>query len=111
LRVATLVLPLLLIGCGSAGPRLERSDAAPLIALTHRIAHERGCAQGRDARALRVEATRIVNTGRVPAELLEPLSSAVNVLVADTATCVGSPTHDPTREARDLEDWLKAKSR
>ena len=72
-----------LAGCGggAGGPRLAHSDAAPLISLSHRIGHEGACAQARDIPQLRSKAVALVQTGRVPADLQEPLMSGVNALV------------------------------
>ena len=79
----------MLAGCGGdGGPRLERADAAPLVALAHRIPHEGACAQARDIGALRTRVTALVNAGRVPSELQETLSSGVNALAAQTPTCL-----------------------
>jgi hypothetical protein len=91
---------LLLAGCGgTSAPKLDRADAAPLIALAHRIAHEGGRGRARDIPRLQRRVIALVNSGRVPAKLQEPLTSAVNGLMLD-----------PRRRARDLEDWLKQTS-
>jgi hypothetical protein len=42
----------------------------------------------------------LINSGRVPGELQEPLSSAANALAVN-----------PSRRARTLEDWLRKNSR
>lgn len=84
-----LLIAAALAGCGGdGGPRLERADAAPLVALAHRIPHESACAQARDIAALRTRVTALVNAGRVPAKLQESLSSGVNALAAQTPTCL-----------------------
>jgi hypothetical protein len=38
----------------------------------------------------------LINNGRVPGELQEPLASAANALAVN-----------PSRRARDLEEWLR----
>ena len=109
-------------GCGGSGvPRLDRSAAAPLIALAHRIAQEGTCGQA-ERRVI-----ALVNAGRAPAELREPLSSAANALVELAPPCVPElgpartePTllqsskvepvphaSTPSQEARNLEEWLR----
>jgi hypothetical protein len=75
-------------GSGDAGPRLARADAAPLIALAHRIGHEGACAQARDIRELGSRAIALVNAQKVPAELTESLMSGVNALAEQTPPCV-----------------------
>lgn len=90
-RPETLLLAavvLLLGGCGGGGAHLRRSDAAPLISLAGRIAHEAPCAQARDIRALDRRRVALVNAGKVPRTLQEPLSSGVNALVAQTPPCL-----------------------
>jgi hypothetical protein len=90
---------LLVVGCGGKSvPKLAHADAAPLIALAHRIAHEGNRGQARDIPRLQSRVIALINTGRVPADLQEPLSSAANGLVE---------TSSPARNARDLEAWLK----
>jgi hypothetical protein len=80
----------LLAACGSGGgPVLERGDAAELISLAHRIAGEGGCAQSRDIPRLHARTIALVNAGRVPQELQEPLVSGVNALAAETPECAG----------------------
>jgi len=86
--LAAAAAAVLLAGCGGDAPHLRRADAAPLLALAHRIPGESACAQARDIRALAATRTRLVNAGRVPAELLEPLSSAVNALLESAPPCV-----------------------
>lgn len=90
-------------GCGGGRgtPRLERSDAAPLIALAHRIPHEGACAQARDIALLRRRAIALVNARRVPAELQEPMMSGVTALGADAPVCLAkvspaAPSPPPT---------------
>jgi hypothetical protein len=78
----------LLAGCGGAGPRLARQDAAPLITLADRIAREGPCAQARDIQALDNARIALVNGHRVPQALQESLSSGVNALVALTPPCL-----------------------
>ena len=90
----------LLAGCGGRTPRLERSDAAPLVALAHRVPGEAACAQARDIRTLRRRAIALVNAGRVPAELQEPLMSGVAALAEQTPVCLpkvpaSSPSPQP----------------
>jgi len=81
-RAALLTIAaVLLAGCGGGGPHLARRDVAPLIALADRIPLETPCAQARDIRALRARSVALVNAGRVPAALQEPLISGVNALV------------------------------
>jgi hypothetical protein len=82
-----------LAGCGGAGPpRLRQADAAPLIALARQIAHEDPCGQTRDIAKLRARAIALVNAGRVPGELQEPLMSGVSALGADTPICLAKVT-------------------
>jgi len=91
---------LLLAGCGGTStPRLDHADAAPLIALAHRIANEDGRGRARDVPRLQRRVIALINAGRVPARLQEPLSSAANALAVA-----------PSR-ARVLEDWLRQNSR
>lgn len=78
-----------LTGCGaSAGPHLRRADAAPLIRLAQRIAHEGACAQVRDIPRLQAAAIRLVDRRRVPARLQEPLVSGVNALAGELPVCL-----------------------
>ena len=79
---------LVVAGCGSNGPHLQRSAAAPLIALADRIPREGACAQARDIRALKRQLVSLVNAGRVPASLQESLFSGVNALVVQTPPCL-----------------------
>ena len=84
-----------LAGCGGhAGPRLARADAAPLIALTDRIAHEGRCAQARDIRELDRLRLELVQSRRVPAALLEQFSAGVNALTEQTPTCLPAVAAD-----------------
>jgi len=77
-----------LAGCGGGGaPRLAHADAAPLIALAHRIAHEPSCAQAHDIARLRKRAIALVNAHRVPDELQEPMMSGVAALAAEAPRC------------------------
>ena len=93
-------------GCGSAGsPKLEHVDGAALIALSHRIAGEGACAQARDISRLRARAIALVNAGKVPAELQEPLMSAVGALGAEQPLCLptvttAKPSPSPAPEKR-----------
>jgi hypothetical protein len=66
---------------------LARADVAPLVALAHRIQHEGPCAQRRDIALLEQRAVHLVNSGRVPGELQDPLLSGVNALSADRPLC------------------------
>jgi hypothetical protein len=95
MRAALLVGAVFLVGCGGSEPRLARTDAQPLIALTTRIAHEGACAQARDIAAVRARALRLVNEGRVPAKLQEPFLSGVNALGEQTPACVPAVTPTP----------------
>lgn len=69
---------------------MARTDAAPLIALAHRIPGERPCAQARDIRALQAKAIVLVNARRVPASLQDSLMSGVNALHEQTPVCLPS---------------------
>jgi hypothetical protein len=87
--VLILTAAVVLAGCGGAGgPHLTRQDAAPLITLADRIAREAPCAQARDIRALSTLRTTLLNAGKVPSELQEPLSSGVNALAALAPPCL-----------------------
>jgi hypothetical protein len=83
---------------------LDRSDAAALIALAHRVPDEGVCAQSRDIRALRQRAIALVNAGRVPTELQEPLMSGVGALADQTPVCLptvpAAATSPPPSPAR-----------
>jgi hypothetical protein len=92
---------LLFAGCGGkSAPKLDRADAAPLIALARRIAHEGSGGRARDIPRLQRRVISLINSGRVPGELQEPLSSAANALAVN-----------PSRRARALETWLWESSR
>jgi hypothetical protein len=95
MRVALLAGAVFLVGCGSSEPRLARTDAQPLIALTTRIAHEGACAQARDIAAVRARVLRLVNEGRVPAKLQEPFLSGANALGEQAPACVPAVTPTP----------------
>jgi hypothetical protein len=89
----SLVLAALVAGCGGQpAPKLQHSDAAQLIALTDRIATEDACGQVRDIAGVSTRAIQLVNQGRVPAELQEPLLAGVNALATHHPQCV-QPTH------------------
>ena len=89
-----------LAGCGgSSGPHLARSDAAPLISLTHRIAVEGTCAQAHDISTLRARTVALLKTHRVPAALQEPLFSGVNALAATQPVCLPSTPASTTTPA------------
>jgi hypothetical protein len=76
---------------------MPRAAAAPLIALSHRIAHEGACAQSRDIAKLQRQAVALVNARRVPADLAEPLISGVNALAERPPLCMPSvPSSGPT---------------
>jgi hypothetical protein len=96
MRLAVLVIAVFLVGCGSSEPRLDRSDVKPLLALTARIANEGACGQARDIAAVKRQAIRLVNQGRVPAKLQEPFLSGVNALGEQTPACVPAVTPAPT---------------
>ena len=67
---------------------MARSDAAPLITLSHRISREGVCAQSRDIPELQDRAIALVNAHRVPATVAESLISGVNALAAQTPVCL-----------------------
>jgi hypothetical protein len=101
LAVSLTVCSALVAGCGSnGGPKLAHADGAALTNLVHRIAGESRPARTRDIGRLQARAIALVNARRVPAELQEPLLSAVNALTT------GRP-----HAARDLEAWLRRYSR
>ena len=105
LAVSLTVCSALVAGCGSnAGPKLDHADGAPLIALAHRIASEDGRGRARDIPRLRDRTISLINAGKVPAKLQEPLLSMVNALGA-------APSQTPAHQARDLEAWLLRHSR
>jgi len=90
----------LVAGCGSNGsPKLEHADGAALIALAHRIADEGSCAQARDIPRLRAQAIALVNAGKVPPDLQEPLMSAVGALGAQQPLCLPAVTATATTPA------------
>jgi hypothetical protein len=99
------------VACGAQEPRLKRADAAPLLALTTRIAGEGPCAQARDLPRLRGRAIALVNRHAVPPELQEPLLSEVNGLAARNVSCT-PPTPNPAvrLRARNLAAWLSENS-
>jgi hypothetical protein len=93
---------LLLVACGSqSGPRLTHADGTQLIALTDRIAAHGSCKPRRRS-ALTARAIELVNSGRVPSGLQEPLLARVNALAEDTPACT---------RARELHAWLARHSR
>jgi hypothetical protein len=80
-------------GCGSSSsPKLEHADGAALIVLAHRIGTEGACAQARDIPRLRAKAIALVNAGKVPADLQEPLMSAVGALGSEQPLCLPTVT-------------------
>jgi hypothetical protein len=88
LAVSLTACSALVAGCGAShGPKLAHADGAALIALARRISGEDACAQRRDIARLRSRAIALVNAGRVPAELQEPLISAVGALAALQPAC------------------------
>jgi len=87
LALPWLVLCVALAGCGDSTPKLGHDDAAGLIRLTNAIAGEGACAQARDISAVSARAIQLVNQGRVPAELQEPLLAGVNALAAHHPSC------------------------
>jgi hypothetical protein len=102
---------LALAGCGgSTAPKLARGDASPLIALAHRVAHEGTCGQSRDIPKLQRRVIALINSGRIPAALQEPLSSAANALAEVRPACTGRPEPAPSRRALRLERWLRENS-
>ncbi len=87
---------MLVAGCGSNGPHMQRSAAAPLIALADKIPREGACAQARDIRALNTRLVSLVNARRIPPSLQESLSSGVNALVVQTPPCLPDVSADTT---------------
>lgn len=87
LALPWLVLCVVLAGCGDSTPKLGHDDAAGLIRLTNAIAGEGSCAQARDISAVSARAIQLVNQGRVPGELQEPLLAGVNSLAAHHPSC------------------------
>jgi hypothetical protein len=107
----SLVLAALVAGCGSQpAAKLQHGDAAQLIALTNRIATEDACAQVRDIRSVSARAIQLVNQGRVPAELQEPLLGGVNALAAHHPVCVPAApvtppvVPEPTKHGHDKHE-------
>ena len=101
LAVSLTVCSALVAACGSSsGHKLEHADGAALITLVRRIAAEPMSARADDVGRLQARAIALVNARRVPADLQEPLLSAVNAVAA------GRP-----RAPRDLEAWLRRYSR
>ncbi len=116
LALPWLVLCVVLPGCGNSTPKLGHDDAAELIKLTDAIATEGSCAQARDIAAVSARAIQLVNQGRVPAELQEPLLAGVNSLASHHPTCeppdlgpapplrpsqVPKPDHEPHKPHND----------
>ena len=100
------------MGCGSKStPKLERVDAAPLLALAHRIGGEEACAQARDIPRLQARAIALVNSGRVPDDLQEPMMSAVGAVTAAQPSCPAGPGTRAAERARKLEALLRRFSR
>jgi hypothetical protein len=102
-----------LAGCGgTSAPKLAHADAAPLIAFSHRVAHEGTCGQARDIPRLQQRVIVLINTGRVPAKLQEPFSGAANALAEARPRCTPmlGPAPNPSRRARTLEEWLRENS-
>ena len=99
LVVSLTVFSALVAGCGSSsGPKLDHVDGAALISLAHRIASEGACAQTRDIPRLRSRAIALVNAGKVPAELQEPLMSALGALGAQQPLCLPAVTTAPATQ-------------
>jgi hypothetical protein len=101
LAVLSSALAMVLAGCGDdPQPRLSHADAAELIALTERIPHEGACAQTRDIAGVSARAVQLVNRGRVPADLREPLLAGVNALAARAPSCVRTVRTTPVPPAK-----------
>jgi len=112
LAVSLTVCSALAAGCGSNGyPKLEDADGAALISLAHRITGEGACAQVRDIERLQTRAIALVNAGRVPDELQEPMMSAVGAVTARRPRCPAGAATAAAQKARDLETWLSRYSR
>jgi hypothetical protein len=104
--VAALGFTLAVSGCGDQkAPHLARTDAAPLVALSHRIATEGACAQARDIRKLQRSAALLVDAKRVPHSLEPTLVAGVQALAGHTPPCVPAvpaisaaplPSHGPS---------------
>jgi hypothetical protein len=87
--VAAVAFAAAVAGCGShTTPRLAQVDAAPLVALSHRIAAEGPCAQGRDIRKLQQTAALLVDAQRIPHSLEPTLVAGVQALANRTPPCV-----------------------
>jgi hypothetical protein len=101
LAVLSSALAVVLTGCGDdRQPRLSHADAAQLIALTERIPHEDACAQTHDIAGISARAVQLVDRGRVPADLREPLLAGVNALAARAPSCVRTVTTTPVPPAK-----------
>lgn len=74
------------------------------MALAHRISTEGACAQRRDIQALQQHAVALVNTGRVPEQLQEPLMSGVGALTAAAPPCVPAVPVQPTPPPQPTHD-------
>ncbi len=99
--VALSLVFVVLAGCGGASqPKLGHDDAARLIALTDRIAAEAPCAQARDIAGVNARAIHLINQGRVPAELQEPLLAGVNSLAAHDPHCVPPTASTPAPDVK-----------
>lgn len=85
-------------GGGSAqAPALRKADAQRLIALSRQVeAAGTSCARQRAIAQVRSAASQLIDSGRIPPELQEPLSSGVNALVADGPTCLPAVTASAT---------------
>jgi len=87
-----LLTALSLAGCGghAAQPKLARADGQLLAADADRIAQLAGHAACLTPalQKLAADTQRIVNAGGVPADLQEPLQSAVNDLTSRPVVCV-----------------------
>lgn len=87
--IAALAFTATVAGCGShKPPTLARADAAPLVALSHRIAAEGPCAQARDIRKLQQSAALLILAERVPHSLEPTLVAGVKALADRTPPCV-----------------------
>lgn len=102
----TALLAASLTACNSSAkpPALARADAAPLVALANSISREDACAQRRDIQTLQRHAVALVNTGRVPEELQEPLLSGIGSLTAAAPPCVPAVPVQPTPPQPTPED-------
>jgi hypothetical protein len=101
LAVLSSALVVVLMGCGgNSQPRLAHADAAQLISLTERIPHEDACAQTRDIADVSARAVQLVDRGRVPADLREPLLAGVNALAAHAPSCVQTVPTTPVPPAK-----------